>query len=193
MMYSRTKDYMQPYIGFWNCQCQCRVELWEAAGKPPIIILTEDPENRGTSITNMIEILTAEVIRSLDPAIFEAAAEPPFYLVERYGPRLADARESLALVTFRYRAPRTEYLAPIQHAPGVTIFHGRAGRRMTLGEPDWRHIQREELEALLGRPYPEPAAWTHEERLAAWRAARARNSGGRSTGTRRSTGSEAAP
>jgi hypothetical protein len=173
-MYTRTKDYMQPYIGFWHCQCQCRVELWAEAGKPPVIILTEDSENRGTSITYMIEILAAEVIRSLDPAIFEGGAEPPYIVVERYGPRLAERHEDLAVVTFSRTAPHAERYPVLQHAPGVTIYHGTMGTRLTLGEPDWRHIKRPALEALLGCPYPEPVAWTHEEMRAACRVRAAR-------------------
>src|SRR5579871_45723 len=59
------------YRGYFQHGAVCRIRIYRPAGKPPVIVCTELPENTNTSITNMAEHLAAEVIRRYLPARFE--------------------------------------------------------------------------------------------------------------------------
>jgi len=48
------------YKGFWNCDSQCRIRIYETPEKT-VVIATELDENEGTSITNVCERLIKEV------------------------------------------------------------------------------------------------------------------------------------
>jgi hypothetical protein len=57
---SKLFDVRHAYRGIDDWACICRIRGWEptpASGGQPVAMLTELPENQGTSITNWIEDL----------------------------------------------------------------------------------------------------------------------------------------
>ena len=138
----KTHDYTHHYHGFWRPGGICHIEIYEAAEQPPIIVCSELPENENTSITNMVEYLCAEVMRAHFSRLFEAIA-PPIVWIEHYSPDRCDPHDRYALVTFDSYTPRQ-----VWRASGL--------RRLRLGEPEWRHLTRAEVQALLGRATVQP-------------------------------------
>ncbi len=137
----KTRDELYPFTGFWASAGVCRIRVFEIAGRPPVVVATEIPENESTSVTNVAEYLAAEVITRYFPQRFEEA-EPVIWL-EHYArttggplrPRPA-GMSNVDRVTFSRWSPR-----PVV-SQGV--------KRVTLGEPSWAPISREELERLIG-------------------------------------------
>jgi len=65
-----------PYKGFGGCECVCGLQHGSTPSGKNFVILTELPDNPGTSVTNMVEELATQALRQLglDPAntlIFE--------------------------------------------------------------------------------------------------------------------------
>jgi hypothetical protein len=77
-------DGIHPYRGNFDREADalCRLRLFARDGKEPMAVLTELPANPSTSVTNMIEILTAEVITRYLPHRLEVIEEDP----EEHGP-----------------------------------------------------------------------------------------------------------
>ncbi len=103
-----TRDERYRYRGYHTDGGVCRVRIYEAPGRPPVFLVTELPENRNTSITNLAEYVAAEVWERY----LTAGHDPPFIWVEHYPPTEAHGRrghdETWDLVTFaRYRRERT--------------------------------------------------------------------------------------
>ncbi|NET13331.1 MAG: hypothetical protein F6K08_10975 [Okeania sp. SIO1H6] len=48
------------YNGFWNCDSQCRIRIYDSA-ETTIVIASEIDDNDGTSITNVCEYLIKKV------------------------------------------------------------------------------------------------------------------------------------
>ena len=139
----KTHDYEHAFRGYWDRgnEARCRVRILQRDGSPPIVILTELPDNESTSITNMIERVTLEVIAKHLPHRLEVIDEPPAIVIEHYPPRPGERRGRLDgatydLVTFGSWRPRM-------------VRHG-ADNRPSLGEPEWRHMPADEARALLG-------------------------------------------
>jgi hypothetical protein len=139
-----------------NYEGRCRVSIFaatSASGSLPVVILTEPNDNVGPSITNSIEQVAAEVLTRYLPE--QDGLEPPCVLIEHYPdrqPRGPEARfhdpffgETFDRVTFDRWWPK---------------FH-RVSRRaeplLKLGIPDWRHLDRDTVEGLIGGPLPWPA------------------------------------
>jgi hypothetical protein len=137
-----THDLVHDYAGFHSIPSACRIRIYQQPGHTPVIIATELPDNPGTSITNLAEQLCAEVLRAHLPARFEE--EDPVVWVEHYQRTPDELRRQwpeFARVTFHSPAPRR-----------VTI----AGReRLQLGTPEWTHLPRAAVEALVGQPIAE--------------------------------------
>ena len=138
-------DTTHQYRGYHTDGAVCRIEVYVAAGLPPLVVATELPENANTSVTNLAEYLAAEVLERYLTADLTAGHDPPFICLEHYPPTEAYGRrghdETWDLVTFsHYRRELTRQNA---RPPGW---------RYRIGEPDWRHLSRQELEALLA-PY----------------------------------------
>ena len=145
-MYVRTRDIARyEYAGLNNSPSVCRVETWEQSGCPPLLLLTELPDNPGTSLTNCIGALAAELLAGWFPEAFDVLEGVPFHVFERYPPDRfrVGHREGLAAVTFARSSP--------------VVIGGMGWRgRLSLGTPLWTHTTRRVLEELLGCPYPEP-------------------------------------
>jgi hypothetical protein len=80
-------DGIYPYRGNFDREADafCRLRLFARDGKEPMVVLTELPANPSTSVTNMIEILTAEVITRYQPHRLEVIGEIPKNTVPRVG------------------------------------------------------------------------------------------------------------
>lgn len=114
---------------------RCRVRIFEpeAGGDHHLVVLSELPDNTGQSVTNAIEqvageVLLANVLPSTETVVIEhypAEAHPP-------------EKETFDLVTFSTRDPE-----PVL----------RAGEwKIELGEPEWKRIDRQTVETLVGQP-----------------------------------------
>lgn len=129
-----THDVRHQYRGNWHAGGVCRVRIYQGGGLLPTIVLSELPENANTSVTNLVEYLTAEVVAAYLPEAFEAL-EPPV-VVEHY-PARGERAERFDLVTFSSWRPRLDYLGGV--------------RRVRLGTPAWRRLELDELAGLIGR------------------------------------------
>ena len=111
-------------------RCRVRVYLPEEEGDAPVVICSELPNNDGSSVTYSAHQIAAEVIR------YHKLPTPVW--IEHYPKEATDGTsETFELVVFsgyeiRERAP---YL-------GET--------RLTIGEPTWKTLDRETVEALVG-------------------------------------------
>jgi hypothetical protein len=109
-----------------------RVYLPEDERDAPVVICSELPNNEGSSVTYSAHQIAAEVIR------YHRLGVPPVW-IEYYLKEAKDGHsESFELVVFssyelKERAP---YL-------GET--------RLTIGEPTWKTLDREAVEALVGQ------------------------------------------
>lgn len=126
-----TQDYEHDYIAVNGFPARAYVrafvpEVGESGG--PVVIMT-DPDD-GPSVTNNVEVLGAEVATTLG---LDAGG---VFFIEHYSPRRGVRWETFDKVTFSPAEPR-EVLA--------------SGRwRPQLGQPDWRPIDRAEVESLVG-------------------------------------------
>jgi len=137
---ARTKvlDTIHPYDGFYDRDGRCRVRVWQGEGLEPVIVVSDLPDNPSTSITNLAEYLWPEVLARYLPGWLEQAEY--CHLIEHYPgrPNRSGRRERSEFdrVTFASWTPR------------IGRDHGKP--RVTFGEPDWRHLSRAELVALIG-------------------------------------------
>ena len=130
------------FRGTWDAEPEgvCRVRLFHRGNEPPVLFLSELPENASTSVTNAMEVLAAEAIRHLCPERFEFPE--PAIVLEHY-PEERDRRGRIGRkatwdrVSFGSWSPRKVWLG------------GR--ERVSLGEPKWHPIPRTEVEQLIGK------------------------------------------
>ncbi len=112
-------------------RCRIRIYLPEDEQDAPVVICSELPNNEGSSVTYSAHQIAAEVIR------YHKLGESPVW-IEHYPKETTDGHsETFELVVFssyevKERAP---YL-------GET--------RLTIGEPVWKTLDRETVEALVG-------------------------------------------
>jgi len=128
-----THDDEHGYRGYHRAGGICRVRVFEPAGRLPVIMVTELPENPNTSVTNIAEFLAAELLERHFPE--RVGMAEPIAMIEHYPPR-GNAGDDFDRVTFDDWRPRNE------------PFH-RVWRRR-LGEPDWRRLSPDEVVALIG-------------------------------------------
>ena len=109
----------------------------------PVVVATELHDNPGASITNTIEKLAAALLLDLQEYGYNH-----FTLIEHYP----------------HKGPVPEYL---KHNPGARVDYesfsivamrltenrNREGRRM-FSKPEWNYISREQVEELIGQPFP---------------------------------------
>ncbi len=111
--------------------CRVRIYLPEDEQDVPMVICSELPNNEGSSVTYSANQIAAEVIR------YHKLALPPVW-IEHYPKESTDGHsETFELVVFSSYAvkERAPYL-------GET--------RLTIGEPTWKTLDRESVEALVG-------------------------------------------
>ena len=119
----------------------CRVRILAHRGQPPVMVITELIDNPSTSVTNLVEILAAELIARHLPHRFEVVGEDPVTLIEHYEP-MRSAR------TGRRGHPTYDRVTFQSWAPRAIWFGGQ--QRLALAEPDWRHLPDHEVRQFLG-------------------------------------------
>ncbi len=129
------------YRGTWDKTPEgvCRVRLFHRGPEPPVLVLSELPDNPSTSVTNMAEVLVAEAVRHFCPERFEFPE--PAIVLEHYPAEYTEAgrrgrRETWDRISFASWSPRKVWLG------------GR--ERISVGEPTWRPIPRDEVVRLIG-------------------------------------------
>ncbi len=72
------------YRGLWDTEpaAVCRVRLFDRGPAPPVLVISEAPDNPSSSVTNAMEFLAPEAIRHFCPERFEF--EEPVILLEHY-------------------------------------------------------------------------------------------------------------
>jgi hypothetical protein len=58
----KTYDYVHYYRGYWSDVGHARIRIYQEYTHNPVVICSQLPENKNTSVTNMTEYLAAEVI-----------------------------------------------------------------------------------------------------------------------------------
>lgn len=147
-----SRDYMLPYRGYHTPGGLCRVRLYtrssgDPVGPPALAVLSELPENRNTSVTNMAEVLFCEV--ALDQDL------PAGTVFVEHHPRdenqlRASLEEEIDLVTF---SPLTGAVSG--HAAGLpyTLVQMGGRKRPSFSTPDWEPLAREDLQRMVGHAF----------------------------------------
>ncbi len=123
----KTHDYVHRYRGYWDDGGVCRIRIYEAEDREPVVICSELPENTNTSVTNMAEYIAAKVIE-------EHGLPTPFTWIEHY-PIHEGGIGEYALVRFSSWHLRE------------TCLGGVARRR--IGVPRWFRLTPEEVCNLI--------------------------------------------
>ncbi len=134
-------DATYAYRGTYTEGSVCHLRIFHEQGCTPVIVATELPENKNTPITNMAEILAAEVMRKHFPGRF--GADEPASWIEHY-PR--PKTRWMQRIMWQKEFDRVPFAS---WRPRVTWYGGK--QRLTLGEPEWKHLLREELAKLIGQ------------------------------------------
>ncbi len=133
-------DYIHAFRGPTGVRSACRVRLYlpdeedKILDDAPVVIVSELPDNPGTSVTNAIEQIAAEVMDA--PSL---ALEHVPVFVEHYPPEATGrAEETFDLVVFGHHEVRE-------------IVRGGVWRK-EIGSPTWKPLDRRAVEVLLGSP-----------------------------------------
>ena len=140
----KTRDYEKTFRGFDEDDGVYRVRLYEdeSGQETPVVVISDLPENTSTSVTNIIEVLAAEVAEELgvvwaDTRFIEHVPRTEVQLQE-------GIPETFARVTFS--AFKAAVAGFVEIRP---VFVGRV-QRPSFGKPEWRHATREEVAEMLG-------------------------------------------
>jgi hypothetical protein len=135
-------DTEHEFFGYHGHRGHCRIQVYLVDGERPLIVAQELIANDGTSITNMVQYLAAEVIERyltsdmLDPGL------PPFIWLEVYerdeSMRRAGITPSWSSVVFKSYTRERVYRGMY---PG--------GLRFRYGEPDWTGLDRDQFAAMI--------------------------------------------
>lgn len=134
-------DMVFPYRGPNGSRSKCRIRIYEPedpARDAPVVILSELPDNPGTSVTNAAPVVAAEVISLF--ALTRWDGPSPIF-VEHYD-HVGDKGsyedpDAFALVAFSDGEVREEKRG------GVSF--------KTVGAPSWSHLDRAAVESLVGQ------------------------------------------
>ena len=149
-----TLDTIHHYLGYGVHPSRCRVRVF-APPRPDelpadfcpaalVVVLTELPDNPGTSVTNAVETIASELMPSL---VESEGLRDRVIWIEHYpsrctGPGTARGKggaiaESFALVRF-------------EHFDDVGSHYGRKAWGKGFSGPRWCRIGRDQLERLIG-------------------------------------------
>lgn len=132
-------DSVWPYAAENGARSKCRVRIFlpQHPEEPPVVVVSELPNNEGQSITNSMEVIAGSVLEAYD---FSAYSPPLF--IEHSPPESSPGGEpeSFDLVTFSDYEFRHRRLWGARQEWWITL----------IGEPDWEPISREEVEAMIG-------------------------------------------
>ena len=112
-------------------RCRIRLYLSDDERDAPVVICSELPNNEGSSVTYSANQVAAEVIR------YHELSSAPVW-IEHYPKEATDgASETFELVVFSSYEVK-------ERAPNL------GERRLSIGEPVWKRLDRESVEALVG-------------------------------------------
>jgi hypothetical protein len=124
------------YEGYHRCKSVCYLRLYQPRGDhdehflPAVAIFTEVESNEGTSVTNRIEVLAGSAWE------FLLKPEEAPLVIEHYP-------------NHGYHNPHADRWQFPESFDLVEFDRGRDG---SFQKPRWKRIQKEEVEALIGRP-----------------------------------------
>jgi len=125
----KTHDYIHYYPGYWSDGGKCRICIYQEDGYDPVVICSQLPENKNTSVTNMAEYLAAEVIE-------EHGLPIPLIWVEHY-PEHRGNHGEYSLVRFSSWERRDVCIGEVW--------------RCRIGSPQWSPLRPKEVSILIGR------------------------------------------
>ncbi len=125
----RSYDGMFRYAGPTGHEGRCYLQVFERRGALPVVLACETKDNPGASVTNAAASIATQAWRQLIP----------------------HAREGIVFIEV-YVDPRHMHIAPGERFAEVTFdLDGDA-----LHSPRWRHIERTDVERLIGGPISLP-------------------------------------
>ena len=130
----KTHDYTHHYRGYWSDGGRCRIRIYREEGRPPVVICSQLPDNRNTSVTNMAEYLAAEVVEKY-------SLPTPLTWIEHYPEHEGEIGE-YSLVRFSSWTIEEVCLGGVW--------------RYRVGTPRWSSLLPEEVDVLLGRAGERP-------------------------------------
>jgi hypothetical protein len=142
----KTHDYSHHYRGYWSDGGKCRIRIYRTHGDKPVVICSQLPENKNTSVTNMAEYLAAEVIE-------KHGLPTPLSWIEHY-PKHERRIGEYSLARFSSWERREVSLGGVW--------------RCRVGSPRWSPLRSEEVDVLINRASEQPMALsTTKSRLSA--------------------------
>jgi hypothetical protein len=137
----KTADELYRFRGTfdWEPRGVCWVRVFAEPGQTPVIVMSEHPANPSTSVTNMAELLAAELIQKHFRERFDY--DPPAILLEYYPTEHYRGRVA--------RKPTWDRLSFHSWAPRRVWLGGQ--ERLAFGEPEWHTMPGHDVEALIGR------------------------------------------
>jgi hypothetical protein len=162
------------YVGFWRHKAHCWLRVYAPVnhGDLPFVVLTDMPDNPGTSTTNFAEKLAWKIEH--DPSVWAKAPKAPkegcIWILHHPEERFPDVKqafpERFTMVSFTYdqeaeadamSAGTITLVAEDLDDPDELVVKHRAkipaaGNQGTLGEPVWESVSRERVERMVGQP-----------------------------------------
>jgi hypothetical protein len=124
----KTADTILNYLGYGIHPSQCRVMLYSGP-KGPVLIASELKDNRGTSVTNAIEVVVWDACNTLGIECSDTLT-----VIEHY-PKRGDFDESFDKVVFRTAQPDNR---PFYRENNPLCF------------PQWSRLTYQQVVALIG-------------------------------------------
>lgn len=143
----RSYDGPYPYETLWGMGL-CYLQIYEARGGIPVVIVTEMAGNPGASVTEATEALATAIWRELLPTAREGFRMIEVYLDARSPAVRQDGR------TWAAYGGVGERLAEVSYSS--------EGDRLTQAEHRW--IGRAEVEEMIGGPFSVPFTSSYEVR-----------------------------
>jgi hypothetical protein len=161
------------YIGLRRFPAHCWLRVYvtdDTAGDLPVVVMSELPDNEGTSVTNFAEKLAWQILH--DQAVWvqaPGAAREGALWIEHYVDDGSAFGETFSIVTFAH-SPAAEAEADtlgtlhvvqtdpdtgdVDNIRAFSIKPADNARHGSLGEPEWARVTRAQVEQLIGQPFP---------------------------------------
>jgi hypothetical protein len=127
------------FYGTWAAGGQCRVRIFEAADRPPVIVCSQISCTSGASICSVAEYLAAFVVGRHCPGRLDEA-EPAVWI--EHHPVSEDRR--------RRGAGRLDAMRVTFSSWKPVVLQEGSGWRTRFGEPTWTPVSESELRGLIG-------------------------------------------
>ncbi len=133
-----TYNFTRAY-GTWAAGGECRVRIFEASDRPPVIVCSQINCTPGASICSVAEYLAASVIGRHCPGRIDET-EPAIWI--EHHPISEDRR--------RRGAGRLDAMRVTFSSWKPILLQGSSGWRTRFGEPAWTPVSEPELRGLIG-------------------------------------------